>query len=791
MNPTKENLTSPREEPVNILAEITRQYLPFWPVFVLTISISIFLGHVHLRYQTPLYMANASIMLKDKESGMETVINALEGTQEKQNVENQIEILKSRNIMSEVVIQRGLYSQIYVPGRVKHVLLYESCPVTFVALNPQEIKSSPGLVSFTFMPREKVVLLDGKKYPVDSAVNLPYGKFQINVDPLMGIQKNAQYFLQIKKVNDVAKDLLGNLGVYTGAKQSTLLNLSFTDPVPKRAEDILNTLIEVFNKTGIDEKNTAAKNTLDFIDDRLKKLTVALGEVESEVERYKREGGITNMSTKGNQLIQSVEGIDRQMAEVNIQLSVLQNIESYVMNSDAETGTVPSTFGINDPTLLKILSELNAAEANLARLRKTVAENSPAIIAAKNQIAQIKPNLLENIRNLKQNLLTTLQELRNESYKYTAEISDLPTKEKELAVITREQTVKNNIYTFLLEKREETAISYAASAPDSRVVNPAESTGYPVKPTKSNIYFFALLAGIMAGVLFVLLREKLISEVAFRSEVEKATHATILAEILHDGGKKAVVVTDGNRTPIAEQFRSLRTSLSYLGINRERNTVLFTSSISGEGKSFTAINLGATLALTNKKVVLLELDLRKPKVSSMLNIVNEPGITNYLAGLATINEIIKPVDEVNNLFVIPAGSIPPNPTELILNGKLDILMEQLKRDFDYVLMDSPPIGLVTDAKLLNKYSDLCLYIVRHKRTPKSYLKYINNLYLSKELNNMNIVFNGLKPRGLFGFRSSYGSGYGYGDGYGYGYTHEAQKKKPFWKRKSKKKRNKK
>ncbi len=770
MSNTKEDSSLQEEEKVNIIGEIAHRYLPFWPVFVLTIGISLFLGHLHLRYQTPLYMATATIMLKDKETGMESVLNALEGTEEKQNVENEIEILKSRKIMSEVVIQMGLYAQIYVPGRVKHVLLYESCPVTFVSLNPQEIRPSPGLVNFTYMPGEKVVMLEGKKYPLDSAVNLTFGKFRINVNPMVVIHNNSQYFLQIKKVNDVAKDFLGNLGIFTGSKQSTVLNLSMTDPVPKRAEDVLNTLIVVYNKTGIDDKNTAAKNTLDFIEDRLAKLTIALSDVEGDVRDYKTREGITDVSSQGSQILRSVEIIDQQIAEVNIQLSVLENIEDYVIKSDEHTGTVPSTFGINDPTLLLILGKLNDAEANLSRLRKTVAENSPSIIAVKNQIAQIKPNLLANIRNLRRNLMTTRQELMNESLKYTSQLKQLPRKDMELAELRREETVKNNIFTFLLEKREETALSYAASAADSRMVNPAESLGFPVKPTKKNIYFFAILAGIMAGMFFVLLRERLISQVVFRSEVEKATRATILAEILHDDSKKSVVITDGNRSPIAEQFRSLRTSLSYLGINRERNTILFTSSISGEGKSFTAINLGATLALTNKKVVLLELDLRKPKVSSMLRITNEPGITNYLAGLATINEIIKPVEDVNNLFVIPAGSIPPNPTELILNGKLDILMEQLKQDFDYVLMDSPPIGLVTDAKLLNKYADLCLYIVRHKRTPKSYLKYINNLYRSKELNNMNIVFNGLKPRGLLGFKNSYGHGYGYGDGYGYGYT---------------------
>jgi tyrosine-protein kinase Etk/Wzc len=432
-----------QEETVNIMAEISHRYLPFWPLFILTIGISLFLGHIYLRYQTPQYNAYASIMLKDKETGVESVLNALEGTEQKQNVENEIEILKSRRIMSDVVSTLGLYAQVYVPGRVRHVLFYEQCPVSFVSLSKEPIRPSNGLVSFTYMPREKVVLLNGTKYPVDSAVNLPYGRFKIVVNRNLDVRNNSQYFLQMRPIEDVAKDFLQNLGIQTGSKQSTILNLSFTDPIPKRAEDILNTLIDVYNKGAVEDKNTTAKNTLDFITKRLETLTHDLSNVEGVIQNYKSaHGGIADISTQGTAILGNVQALDEQISQVNFQLTVIEDIERFVLTSDEQTGTVPSTFGINDPQLLQFLNKLNEEEAKLVRLRRTVGEASPAIITVKNQIAQIKPALLENIKSLKQNINTKKSKLQGEVNRIRGQLSTLPVIEKDLIEITRDQSVK-------------------------------------------------------------------------------------------------------------------------------------------------------------------------------------------------------------------------------------------------------------------------------------------------------------------------------------------------------------
>lgn len=749
------------------LSDILHLYLPFWPVFVLTMTLSLFIATMYIRYQTPIYKAKATLILKDEESGTESVLKAMDVAVPKTNVTNEIEILKSQELMNQVVSDMGLYTQIYIPGRVHEVLSYKTCPVTFVSMDINSIIPTPGMIIFTYLPDEKAVSINGKKYPLEVPVNTPYGKFRINYNHLNEVSKKQDYLIQISTVNNVAKSFIKNLTITVESSKSTILDMSFIDLSPKRAEDILNHLIKVYNQAGIDNKNKMSRNTLDFIDERLAKVTMDLSNVEGDYEQYKTSKGIVDISAEGSTYLETVQSNDQQLAELQINLSVLDQIENYVIRKSTSSGTVPSTMGISDPILLDLLSKLYDSELQLDRLRKTGAENSPAVVAVKSQIAQLKPSILENIRNQRENLLITQRKLQAESNKYSAMLKNIPKQERELLDIERNKEIKNNLYTFLLEKREETALSYAAAAEDSRLVNAAESLGYPVAPVKTNIYFVALIIGIFTAVLFVLIREKFNSNVVFRSEIEKATKATILAEILYEKSKEVPLIKDGNRSPIAEQFRSLRTSLIYLGSLSEKKTILFTSSISGDGKSFISINLGASLALTNKKVVLVELDLRKPKLSKNLSVTSDPGITNYLAGLVTINKIIKPVENFNNLYVIPCGAIPPNPTELMLNGKLDTLMEQLKRDFDYILIDTPPVGMVTDAKILNPYADISIFIVRHKYTPKKFLKFINQLYKNREFNNLYIVFNGLKPRGLFGMGKSLS--YGYGSGYGYGY----------------------
>ncbi|MFT3949334.1 MAG: polysaccharide biosynthesis tyrosine autokinase [Agriterribacter sp.] len=340
----------------------------------------------------------------------------------------------------------------------------------------------------------------------------------------------------------------------------------------------------------------------------------------------------------------------------------------------------------------------------------------------------------------------------------------MPSKERELLDISRQQSIKNSIYTFLLQKKEETALSYFSTVADSRVIDVAETGGSPVSPNKTMIFLGALGVALLLVIAFVEIREMLNRNVMFRSEIEKYTRVPILGEITFDQSDKALVISEGKRSFIAEQFRQLRTSLGYLGINSRKKKIMLTSSISGEGKSFITANLGVSLALMGKKVVIIELDLRKPKLSDAFNMPRTRGISNYFIGDMDAEEIIKST-ETANLFIIPSGPIPPNPSELIMNGKMQELLDYLEAHFDYVIVDTAPVNPVTDAFIISPMCDATLFVIRHGYTPRIYLQKLDEQNRIRELKNMAIVFNGVKNRG-------YGN-YGYGYGYGYGYTDDS------------------
>ncbi len=787
-----------KSSPQNTIRSVAFRYLPFWPVFVITTIISLSVSYFYLHKQTPIYEANAEILLKDQNSGSSNaiVMEALGVTASSKKVENEIEVLKSRTLLQQLVREMGLYTQVYSKGKFRDPLIYPTM-VKFIAMYPDSLRNSGNIpISFKYVSTENSIELDGKKYPLGTPVNTPYGKFTILISkeniPLSAFVK-GDYYLQIRDVKSAAGNLLGELSVSSGAKESSLINLKLDDPAPYRAEEILNNLIEAYNKAGVDDKNLTTANTLNFIDDRLVLVAKDLSTVENDQQEYRTKEGVVNLTEQGTAFLNNVQHNDESISQIQIQLDVLDEIEKYIVKKNGVKGSAPSTLGITDPLLNQLFEKLNTSELELDKQSQTSGENSTTIQTSKNQVNQIKSSILENIHTQRQNLLTTKNRLQGELDKNSYLLKNVPQKERQLLEITRQQAIKNSIYTYLLQKKEEAALSKASAVADSRVVNYAESTSYPIKPIALNIYLIGLFMGVFAGVAFVLIREQFNQEVLFRSDIERATNAPILAEIMHDESSEALVIKDGKRTIIAEQLRALRTSLSYIGIHGDKKTLLVTSSISGEGKSFMGLNLAVSLALTGKKVVLLEFDLRKPKISKMMNIAQEPGISNYLAGLAPIEKITVSMESNNipGLFILPAGNIPPNPTELMLNGRLDVLMDKLKNDYDYVLIDSPPIGLVTDAKILNKYIDACLYMVRHKYTPKFYLNLIEQLYANREMNNVNIIFNGIKARGIlgtyggaYGANYGYGYGYGYGGGYGYGYTQDEKEEKQALKQKT-------
>lgn len=765
-----------REEHTGLLEMIRHKYQPYWPLFVIASIISFSIAYVYLKYATPLYKISSSLLIKEDARAVESsIIEMMDPLGSGKKIENEIEILRSRSIGKDVVRNLNLYGEIFEKGTIRSVSMYKRGPVEIKFLDPDLINPMENsMVDLKYDYSGQKLILGDKSYSLNDTVVTKWGRAFITPTPGFNpaSMRGKEFYLRVAGEKVLAGQFLGNLKIAAANKQANVLRLEYVDAVPQRGMDMLNELMRTYDAASIDDKNKMASKTMAFVEDRLRIITAELNQVEGQIERYKTDENIVDIGEQSKMFLSSVQDNDVKMSEADLQLATLDAVEQYVKGKNNGETVVPATLGIADQTLLGLLEKLQEAEMQKERLLKTTGENSPILVSVSAQIEKLRPAIMDNIHSLRANLQAGKAKLNAQNSRFMGMLKGVPNKERTLLEVSRQQAIKNNIYTFLLEKREETALQYAAAISDSRIIDMAEADTFPFSPKKSMVMALAIIAGLAAVAGFIAVKDMMNHKVMFRSDIEKGTSAPIIAEIMFDksGG---IAITEGRRTPVAEQFRALRTTLSYIGINGDNKTILVTSSISGEGKSFIAVNLALSLSLTKKKVVLLEFDLRKPKVSKILNVPHHPGISNYLVGHSSLNDILKqPIENNEYMYLLSAGVIPPNPTELILNGRLEHLLATLRASFDYVIIDTAPVGPVTDARLLAPYADATLYVVRHERTPKFNLKMIEDLYEQGDLGKLNIVFNGLKMRGLPGYAYGYGGGYGYGNGqgYGYGYT---------------------
>jgi len=524
-----------------------------------------------------------------------------------------------------------------------------------------------------------------------------------------------------------------------------------------------------------------ASNTLEFVEKRLHLMVNELDSLETGIQKFRTSNGVVDISQQSMQYLQNVGENDQKLSQMNVQLSVLDQIEKYLESKNGQPGLVPSTFGITDPLLSQMLEKLYDSEIQYEKLRKSTAENNPILESISNEIIKIKPSILENIKNQRKSIEAGRNNLNRTSTRYDSMLNTLPEKERQLVEISRQQTIKNNIYSFLLQKREEAALSFNAAVADSRVVDKAESSLSPVSPKKIIVLLIALVIPfpLLAGLLGM--REMFNGKILFRHQIEEYTVIPVIGELVHDRTQQLLVTEGTDRTLVTEQFRHLRSAMATRLSRVNGKKIMVTSSISGEGKSFVACNLAIIFAQAGKKVVLIEADMYKPKISTVFNLSHETGMSNNL-----LNE--KPDDMMmyttihhtsinKNLFVIPAGVVPDNPAELLMNDKIDTLFKDLENAYDIIIIDAVPVNPVSDAYLISKFADVTLFVVRHGVTPKINIQMLDDDMAMQRLKNVDIVFNGIKRRGFGTSGYGYSYGYGYTSNIGYGYYGKSKRKK--------------
>jgi tyrosine-protein kinase Etk/Wzc len=745
----------------NLASQLWFKYSPYWPLFLLLLIICLAGAWLKLRYTTPLYESSATILIKDEKKGIDDskMIESINQLSAKKIIENEIEVIQSRALMTEVVKSLHLYAQVFQEGRVRDISAYATSPITIESQYPDSLVGTDKIF-FTINKEKNLVVFDNKSFLLNTWVNTRFGTLKFVPKTTISNVTEKLYF-NITNPKYIASSLIGNLNVTSANKNASVINLKFRDEVPSRSEDILNGLILAYNKAAVKDKNILAANTLSFVDERLAIVGKDLSDIESKLQQYKSNRGAVDISSQGQLFLESVNVNDRKLSDVNVQLTVLNQVENYVRSKDNTGGIVPSTVGVNDPLLTELLNKLYDAELQYDKLKATTGENNPMAISLNDQINKIKPSILENINSQKKSLEASRGNLYSTNNRYSSMLNTIPKMERDLVEISREQNIKAGIYNYLLQKREETALATVSNVADTRIVDKAQSSFGPVTPRRMMYYFMAVALACIIGIGIITANELLNRNILFRHEIEQYTSIPIIGEIVHEKSGSPLVIGDGKRTFIAEQFRKLRTSLPYIGIHGERKKILVTSTISGDGKSFIVANLGLSLAMADKKVVVLEFDLSNPSLSDKLNVTVNKGITDYLKGYAEPEEIIRRTVANPNLFIMPAGDLPDNPSELIMSSKVHELMDYLTPLFDYIIVDTAPVGLLSDAYVLSSYCDSTLYVIRHKHTPKLSIERMDANNKINELKNMAIVFNGVKARG-FGK-----NGYGYGYGYGY------------------------
>lgn len=756
-----------------------------WKWFVLSLIICMGCAMIYLRYKTPVYQAYAKLLIKDDDSrgrggksGVLTTSN-LGIMSNSTGIDNEMEILSSLSIAQQAVRDLKLYVNYSLEGKVKDHLIYNSEPIS-VDLDPSHLEKLNYPISLEINRKGSSYTVTGEylnpKTGVTNSIEKTITSFPTRIDTKTGIitlQSNGDRGLlpegralkvTILSPKSVAAKYAGSLSVSQTSKTTTIAELVLKDESPQRAVDYLRQLAICYNRQANEDKNEIAVRTEEFINGRLEKINAELGSTEGSLEEYKKRNNMVELKMNAAQAVQNQDVYSQKLAEANTQMALLNSISEYLNDPSNKYQTLPSNVGLSDASATSLIDKYNDIVITRNRLLRSASESSPTVTPLTAQLDDLTSSIKRAMIQARKSMEIERNNIANMYGRYASQTNATPEQERILTQIGRQQDVKSGLYLMLLQKREENSISLAATADKGKLIDDPQYMG-KVSPKSSMIMLIALILGlaIPAGVIFIVnfMRYK----IEGHDDVAKLTSLPILADIAVASEtaktKADIVVHENQNNQMEEVFRSLRTNLQFIMAENEK-VVLFTSSTSGEGKTFTAANLAVSFALLDKKVVLVGLDIRKPRLAELFEINDhQHGITNLLTQpdptAADVKKQILKSGISNNLDILMAGPIPPNPAELVARKSLDQVIDILKETYDYVLIDSAPVGLVTDTLQIGRVANATVFLCRADNTPKEAFGYINDLAKEKKLPNMCVVINGIDMS-----KKKYGYYYGYG-----------------------------
>jgi tyrosine-protein kinase Etk/Wzc len=780
------NYSLPEDENIDIKRYISL-FISNWYWFAVALFISLTIAYSINRYSQQIFSVSSTLLIKDDQVGKmnssaSSVIPGGDIFRSQQNLINEMGILKSFSLNYRVMKELKDFHVVYMEVGKRGIVesrLYNNCPFKVIydslELEPKGIKVGVTILN----DREYEIKLNGSM-DFDTTINFGkrFSKFGFDfIIELRDRKSNGfkwyssnNYYFYFTDPQILASQYRSSLSVTPIEKDASLVVLTVMGFVPQQEADYLNKLMDTYIQYGLDNKNQTADSTIKFINSQLKVISSSLEGAAEKLEKFRLAKGFTDLSQEGTTIQNRLEKCENEKAAFDLQMQYYNYLSDY-LNSKIPVGPIisPSATAITDPLLIKLVNEFSLYQKEAERIGFNLESDQPAIALLRTQIENSREALKENVRNNIAGLKLIIAESEKKISDVEVEVNRLPAIERERINIQREFDLNNTVYTYLLEKRSESGIAMASNVSDNRIIDLASSNSFSlIKPTKKINYLIAIILGFMVPIAGILLIDFFNNKVIDKKDIERKTKVPVIGYISHNESKNDIPVVKRPGSSLAESFRSVRTAMKYYVKGDEVAVIAVSSTISAEGKTFISINLAAITAMLGKKVLLIGLDLRKPRINKVFEFDDSLGMSVYLSGNCDYKEIIRET-QIENLFYTPSGPIPPNPAELMETVQMKNFMERAKQEFDYIIIDTPPVAIVTDSLLLAPYVDINLFIVRQRYTSRNTLDLIEQLYKQGELKNMAIIINDISLTGYYGYGMRYGYSHGYGYSYGYNY----------------------
>lgn len=782
------NMSNENQEQDFQLKAIVDQYASHWKWFVLGVFVSLLIAYIYLRYYTPQYQAATTILVKDeKKGGMLSELSAFAdmgiGGGIKNNLDNEVEILRSRTLIESVVKKLNLNTAFIIEGNVIKAEVYQNSPVmvNFIDQKPGFFENKMefkyvAVTSNTFelddLSPEKSILIDNNNvFKYGQPIKTKYGTLVINKSAaqLNTTDKNdSEIIIVLSPLENTVESFRSRLKVNPLSKTSSVVEITLIDPVLTKAEDFLDVLVQNYNEDAVADKNLISENTSKFIANRLKLITEELEGVEQDVQSFKNTNQLTDIETEAKLFIEGSSEYDKKGVEADIQLNIISSMLDF-MKKSKKSDLLPANIVSGEAT--EMIGSYNQLVLDRNRIMKSATEANPTVIKIDQQLSSLKLSVASSLTRMQSNLSIQKRNLNSQEGLLNSKLGKIPVQERQFRVIARQQKVKEELYLYLLQKREETAISLSATEPNARVIDAAKGSKIPVAPKKNIIYLGALLLGLLVPFGIIYLMDLLDTKIKSRLDLEGKTLIPFIGDVPKSDNPSEIIKSE-SRSSSAEALRIIRTNLEFMLTKvpeGQAKTIFLTSTFPREGKTFVSANLAATFALSGKKVLLIGMDIRNPRLDEYLTLPDR-GLTNYLTSKdLVLEDLIVKYDGFDDFHVLPAGVIPPNPAEMLMNKKVDTLFEIVKKQYDYIIVDTAPVSLVTDTLLIAKHADCFIYVARANVLEKRMLNIANTLYREQKLPNMCLLLNDTDST----------KGYGYGYGYGVKVEQEPWYKKIF------------